>query len=286
MILIADSGSTKTEWCLINEVKDTLFFTTEGYNPYFSSENHIVSSIRSNFPPGFPYAEVKELNFYGSGCHEDKIVMMKQVLGSIFTKAQAINVFSDLLGAARALLGNKPGFAAILGTGTNTCLYDGESIIQNVDSLGYVLGDEGSGTSIGKRILSDYLRDKMPAEVRQQFDETYKLKAGEIIHKIYVEPLANRFCANFTRFLTQLGPEHPYTRRVVSASFNQLFDELISCYPSYETYTFNCVGSVAYHFKDILREVAAQHHMDLGNIQSSLISDLEAYHRSEALSLA
>ncbi len=279
MLLIADSGSTKTDWCLVdNEGKET-YFSTEGYNPYFMSEQYMASSIAAGLPAYAAPALVGRLYFYGAGCQDDKAGEMAHMLRTVFTHAEHVSAEVDLLAAARGLLSNEAGFAAILGTGTNTCLYDGHTITHNIDSLGFMLGDEGSGAAIGKKILSDFLRHKMPPAVRRLFVETYGWSEAAIMHKVYKEPLPNRFCAGFTRFLTSPGIDGGYAHAVLHAAFTEFFTNLVSCYPRYRDYTFNCVGSVGYHFRDIIAEVAAGFHMRTGLIIPDLIGHLVKHHR-------
>ena len=279
MILVADSGSTKTDWCLIKPSEEDIYFTTEGYNPYFAGRQYIIDSIKRGLPETIEAEKIQQVYFYGAGCQEDKVEVMREILQTVFPDCTGVSVDVDLLAAARGLLKNKPGFAAILGTGTNTCLYDGKEIVHNIDSLGYILGDEGSGAAIGKKILGDYLRNKMPDAVSLAFKRTYKLSAAEIINKIYGEPLANRFCASFTVFLTQPEIDQSYSRKLVRSSFREFFQQLVSCYPEYTEYTFNSVGSVAYYFKDILLEVLQEFNMKPGIIIRSLIQELANYHK-------
>lgn len=278
MILIADSGSTKTDWCLIDPFGNKNYFTTEGYNPHFASEEYIARSITYNLLPQINHQEVNEIHFYGAGCEDDKMMVMEEILRSVFINCELIKTEVDLLAAARGLLGNEPGFAAILGTGTNTCIYDGKKIINNIDSLGFILGDEGSGAAIGKKILSDYLRNKMPSLVKKAFDDIYGLSSATIIQQIYGEPMANRFCAGFTKFLNHPEVDGDYAYQLVKASFTEFFQQLVSCYPAYNSYTFNCIGSVSYHFKAILKEVLNDFQMEPGRILPSLITELVGYH--------
>src|SRR3569623_784538 len=156
MILVADSGSTKTTWCLLNNAGENYFFNTEGYNPYFVTKEYIVHSLTANLPSTINTGLIREIWFYGAGCFEDKTSIVSNALTKIFVNAD-LHVGLDLLGSARSVLGNQPGFVAILGTGTNSCVYDGNKITGNIDSLGYLLGDEGSGFYIGRKILSDYI---------------------------------------------------------------------------------------------------------------------------------
>lgn len=278
MILIADGGSTKTNWCLITEEEKKTLFNTEGYNPYFSSTDYIIDSLNKNLPSDLKRSEIKEVNYYGAGVHnEEKSKIVADAMKVIFPNAK-INIGHDLLAAARALLGDERGFAAILGTGTNTCIYDGEDIEFNIDSLAYILGDEGSGCYIGKKLLSDYIRGYMPDNVREVFWETFKLTPEDILNKVYTEPLPNRFCASFSKFVYDITTNIEYSRNLVKSSFNDFFKNLVSHYPNYKSYKLNCIGSVAYNFRNILEEVANEYDMELGKIIRSPIDDLVSYH--------
>ncbi|WP_028296727.1 N-acetylglucosamine kinase [Olivibacter sitiensis] len=278
MILIADSGSTKTDWCFIEGNNIAEYFKTEGYNPYYATQAYIIESIRKNMPEAIDVSSINEVHFYGAGCHADKIELMEETLYNVFHNCERIRAAGDLLAAARGLLGHREGFAAILGTGTNTGIYDGKEIVEHVDSLGFILGDEGSGAAIGKQILSDYMRNRMPETTKQLFYDTYQLTPGEILNKVYTEPLANRFCASFTRFLALPDVDKSYARELVKGSFHSFFRNLVSSYPNYSQYTFNCVGSIGYHFGDLLMEVMAIYNMEAGKIIPSLIEELANYH--------
>ena len=278
MIIIADGGSTKTNWCLLNEEGQKVYFNTEGYNPYFSSTEYITDSLRKSVPQDIAVGNVDEVYYYGAGVHnEEKAGIVKTALQSHFPNA-TIFVGHDLLAAARALLGNNAGFAAILGTGTNTCIYDGKDVALNIDSLAYILGDEGSGCYIGKKLLSDYLRGYMPAEVREVFHETYKLSADEIMDNIYSKPLPNRFLASFSKFVYDNPVNIEYSRNIVKSSFKDFFENLVIHYPNYQSYSFNCIGSVAYNFRNVLEELANHYGMKVGRIMRSPIDDLVKYH--------
>ncbi len=278
MILIADGGSTKTNWCLLNQDGEKTLFNTEGYNPYFSDTKYIINSMKKSLPTDLPTEKIKEVNYYGAGVHnEEKAQIIVDAMKVIFPNAE-VNVGHDLLAAARALLKNDAGFAAILGTGTNTCIYDGNDIVEHIDSLAYMLGDEGSGCHIGKKLLSDYLRGYMPEDVREVFWNTFKLTESEILDNIYTKPLPNRFCASFSKFVGEIEVNKEYTTNLVRTSFNEFFKNLVSHYPNYQSYTFNCIGSVAHGFKDILEEVANKYGMQMGKIVKSPIDDLVDFH--------
>lgn len=279
MKLIADGGSTKTNWCLVNKEGKKVYFNTEGYNPYFVSTEYIIKSLNDNLPADLEKDKLTEVNYYGAGCSTDeKRDIVKQAMSTVFSNAK-VNIGHDLLAAARALLGRTAGFAAILGTGTNTCLYDGNDVIQNIDSGAYILGDEGSGCYIGKKLLIDYLRGYMPEVVRKNFWETYHLTPDDVNDRVYSQPLANRFCAGFSKFVYDNTNVHlEYSHNLVKTSFEDFFRNLVTHYPNYKDYTFNCIGSVAYNFRNILEEVVHEHGMQMGNIIRSPIDNLVKFH--------
>ncbi len=278
MIIIADGGSTKTNWCLLNKTGQKIYFNTEGYNPYFVSTEYIRDSLKKDLPSDLELDEITEVNYYGAGCStDDKVKIVSDAMKSVFTNAD-VCVGHDLLAAARALLGLNTGFAAILGTGTNTGLYNGKDIVHNIDSAAYILGDEGSGCYIGKKLLTDYLRGYMPEVVRQRFWETYKLTADEVTDHVYTKPLANRFCASFSKFVYDNNVHAEYSRDIVKTSFVAFFENLVSHYPNYKDYTFNCIGSVGYNFRNVLEETAVEYGMKVGKIIRSPIDDLVQYH--------
>ncbi|WP_207428624.1 N-acetylglucosamine kinase [Pedobacter sp. SYSU D00535] len=278
MIIIADGGSTKTNWCLLNEDNKKVYFNTEGYNPYFVDQEYVINSLKKNLPQDLDLSKIEEVNFYGAGVHnEEKAAELAGAFSAVFTSSQVF-VGHDLLAAARALLGKNEGFAAILGTGTNTCIYNGEEIIEHIDSGAYILGDEGSGCHIGKKLLVDYLRGYMPEEVRKEFWETFKLTPDDVQENVYSKPLANRFCASFAKFVYDCTANRSYTRQLVKTSFSEFFKNLVSHYPNYQKYSLNVIGSVGYSFRDILEEVAGEYGMKIGRLVRSPIDDLVQFH--------
>ncbi|WP_158828331.1 N-acetylglucosamine kinase [Mucilaginibacter lacusdianchii] len=278
MKLIADGGSTKTNWCLVTDEGKKVYFNTEGYNPYFVTPDYIVQSLTTNLPADLKTDNITEVNYYGAGCSTDeKRQQVADGMSRVFTKAK-VNIGHDLLAAARALLGRTEGFAAILGTGTNTCLYDGKDVVHNIDSGAYILGDEGSGCYIGKKLLVDYLRGYMPEAVRKNFWDTYHLTPDDVNQKVYSEPLANRFCASFSKFVYDNNVHLEYTRNLVKTSFEDFFRNLVTHYPNYQNYTFNCIGSVGYNFRNVLEEVVTENGMKMGTIIRSPIDNLVKFH--------
>ncbi|SKB56022.1 hypothetical protein SAMN05660841_01234 [Sphingobacterium nematocida] len=283
MIIIADGGSTKTNWCLLDDNQKKIYFNTEGYNPYFVGSDYIVNSLKKGLPQDLPLDKIKEVNYYGAGVHnEEKAKIVEEAFRVLFPNAR-IEIGHDLLAAARALLGKEAGFAAILGTGTNSCIYDGNEITHNINSAAYILGDEGSGSYIGKKLLTDFVRDLMPSDVSKVFFETYKLTPDEIMDNVYTKPLANRFCASFSKFVYDNNVNIEYTRKIVDDSFEAFFSNLVSKYPDYQNYTFNCIGSVGYNFRNVLEEKATQYGMKVGKILRSPIDDLVKFHIERSL---
>ena len=284
MIIIADGGSTKTNWCLVTEEGKKVYFNTEGYNPYFSSTEYIINSLRETLPTDLDKDDITEVNYYGAGCSTPEVrKIVEDAMQAVFTKSK-IYIGHDLLAAARALLGNTSGFAAILGTGTNTCIYDGRDVVQNIDSGAYILGDEGSGCYIGKKLLVDYLRGYMPEAVRKLFWETFHLTPDDVNEQVYTQPRANRFCASFSKFVYDSPVNIEYSRNIVRTSFEDFFRNLVTHYPDYQKYTFNCIGSVGYNFRNVLEEVILENGMVVGNIIRSPIDNLVKYHLEHSLS--
>lgn len=223
-------------------------------------------------------AEVHRVFFYGAGCQGSQVFNMEQALHQVFTRVATIQVSVDLLAAAKALLGDDPGFAAILGTGTNTCLYDGSAITHHIDSLGFLLGDEGSGAAIGKRILADFLRNQMDSVIREAFERKYALHGDTILEQVYASSYPNRYCASFTRFLDEPEAAGSYRKRIVGEAFQAFFEKLVCLYPVYGSLTFNCVGSIGYHFSDLLKMEAENRGMKVGLILPTVIEKLTLYH--------
>jgi len=277
MVIIADGGSTKTNWCLIDDAGTRIYFNTEGYNPDFVGTDAILASLRQSLPDTLVQEQITEVHYYGAGISSaKKAEIVAAAMRQVFTQAKVF-VDHDLLAAARALLGLNTGFAAILGTGTNSCIYNGKDVKLSVDSLGYFLGDEGSGSFIGKRLLRDYLRDLLPDGLQDAFRETYGLNRDEILDRLYNQALPNRFLASFAKFAYDHN-NVSYCREIVLNGFETFFQNLVLHYPNYQDYSFNCVGSVGYNFRDALAQVAKSHGMEVGKIIRSPIDDLVDYH--------
>lgn len=277
MILVADSGSTKTSWCLIAKNEGNIHFSTEGFNPYYVDSEYISNSLLANVPADIDKSKVLEIYYYGAGCNAAKASVVEEALKNVFPNVQTIFVASDLLAAARSVLGNEKGFVAILGTGTNSCIYADGEIAHQVDSLGFILGDEGSGAYIGKQLLVAYNRGFLPKELSDLFFERFNISPEEVINNIYTKILPNRFSAGFSKFVGE-NILHPFMDNMVRNCFRDFFRNIVSYYPNFTDYTFNCVGSIAYYYHTQLKDVAAEFNMDMGNITKNPLEGLLKYH--------
>lgn len=283
MILIADSGSTKTDWRLIDDNKKIHQFATQGINPYFTSSDEISLIIQNELLSQIQFPLVGtplSVFFYGAGCGSDsKKEIVRIALLKNFHRA-FVEVYSDMLGAARSLCGANPGIAAILGTGANTCYYDGNNIIESTPSLGYVLGDEGSGAHIGKTFVQAFLNKEMPEALSNRFYERFNLGKVEMLDAIYKQPNPNRFLASFSKFIYQNLKEQ-FVVDLVANCFGQFFDKHICKYSKHKEVKLSCVGSVAFYYSNILRAVAANKGVNIETIIETPIAGLTLYHLGE-----
>jgi len=275
MILIADSGSTKTDWCLSDRRKQLNRITTKGLNPYFITEDEIDREIRLSLLPKLQALPLNALYFYGAGCTPEKIPMMQKVLNKCL-QARTLTVNSDMLGAARGLCGRNPGIICILGTGSNSCYYDGDTIVSNVSPLGFILGDEGSGAVLGKLLVGDLLKNLLPAGLKEKFLKEYDLTPGMIIERVYRQPFPNRFLASLSPFLLQ-NIDEPALRSIVMNAFRSFITRNLMQY-NYQRYPLYFIGSIAYHYREILEEVVLENGMQLGSIVQNPMDGLVKYH--------
>jgi glucosamine kinase len=280
MILIADSGSTKTTWTLLEDrmVKASVY--TTGLNPYFTTSETAEAILLADLVPNLPADFVRELFFYGAGCStENNNNMLREAMQLFFRKADIL-VYHDILGAARALLGNEEGIACILGTGCNACYYDGNEVFSNVPSLGYLFGDEGAGSNLGKNLIEKYLKGKLPEDIRREFEETYRLALEDILNALYNRPFPNRFLASFSEFIAP-RQTHPFFHEMVKNSFNAFFREQVFKYPGHEKLTVGFVGSIAWHYREILHETALENNLKVGTILKSPMEGLIRFHLND-----
>ncbi len=281
MKLVVDSGSTKTDWGFFSTLYDVKTVKTQGINPCHQSEDEIRTIISSELLPNtqnIDLAAVTEVYYYGAGCATQSICAQMAGILSEFFKSAAITVDSDMLGAARALCGRTEGVACVLGTGSNSCLYNGKEIVDQVPSLGYILGDEGSSAALGRRLIGDCLKRQLPEAVSREFLERYSLTKESIIESVYRKPLPNRFIAGFAPFVYDKRAV-PEVHKLIIQCFQEFFTRnVISYHKPWMPVHF--VGSLADNFADELRETADSLGMTIGKIEISPMSGLVDYHSS------
>ena len=279
MILIADSGSTKTDWRGIDASGSIHQAKTSGLNPYHQDAAEIEQVLRQELLPQIDSA-VEQVYFYGAGCANEAVERsVAQMLQAVFSEA-TLEVRSDLWAAARALCGHEPGIACILGTGANSCLYDGTEVTDNVPPLGYILGDEGSGAYLGKELLNRYLKRDMPEPLSSQFAKRYAVTTDAVLERVYQQPQANTYLASFAKFAFH-HLKHPYIMRLVYDGFQAFFDKNVSCYENFQQYKVHFTGSIAFYYSNILRQVANDRGITVQNILESPIAGLTLYHRAD-----
>ncbi len=278
MKLIAESGGTKTQWCAVSPDKETDIIPTIGLNPNFVSEDDFRRVITSEVLPGLSYPEISNVFFYGAGCAgramEEKV---KNAIRSALPEPE-IFVFSDLTGAARGLLGSRKGFICMIGTGSNSGYYDGSTITANVPPLGFILGDEGSGAWLGKRLLADFLRGIMPPDLSEEFRTRYGAEKDDIVSHVYRGVFPSRFIGKFVRFLNDFINE-PYCRNLVRNSFQEFVNRNLRLYNLPEGTDIAVTGSVAWHFRPILEDVLEENGFRITTIAQGPIEGLIRYHR-------
>ena len=282
--LVADGGSTKTDWCLMVPGQPHRQYRTRGINPVLLEQPAIEGILRDELLPQLcpslpsPNGTGMRIAYYGAGCLPAVCGKMEQALAATFHGAK-VEVHSDLLGAARALCGTEEGIACILGTGSNSCRYNGREIVQHVPSLGYILGDEGSGTALGKRLVGDWLKGLLDEELARALVANYNLDEAAIIRKVYREPESNRFLASFTPFL-QTHRTHPDTHRILTDCFKAFFGRNVMAYhPAGLPVHF--VGSIAHIFREELEEAASAYGLRIGNVLREPITRIAGYHLLE-----
>ena len=280
MILIADSGSTKTEWCLSTQGRIKQRILTAGMNPFFQTEEDIVAEIKKNLYPQIQDETIDTIYFYGAGCaFPDKNDLVEKAIQTNFPDA-SIFIHSDLLGAARSLCQHSKGIACILGTGSNSCLYDGENILDHVSPLGFILGDEASGAVLGRQFVGDCLKRQIPKSLQNAFLDYYKLTPAMIMEQVYKQPFPNRFLAQFTRFMAEHLDE-PCIKVLIYDQMRIFMQRNVMNYKEHEDILIHCTGSIAWHFKDILKGAAQSLDLHLGTITQAPMEGLLAYHKNE-----
>lgn len=274
--LIADSGATKCEWCLVNKDETETFFTA-GISPYFLNSAEIIGLLQKELLHHLKNYEPDEVYFYGTGLGNQRNVEIINGALKVLFPAAKVEAETDLLAAARALCGFKEGIACILGTGSNSCCYNGQRIIQNAPSLGYILGDEGSGANLGKKVLQHYLCNIFDEELKAGFNAIFSTNQMEILENLYRKPFPNRYLASFAIFPAQ-NRGHYMIENILEDSFNDFVKTQLYTYNERLTLPVHFTGSIAFAYKDVLQEVCNQHELQAGKILKSPMQGLIDYH--------
>ena len=278
MNLIADSGSTKTAWCLSCGNQIIKQFETAGINPFFQTEEEITAQLKETLLPQIVCNDVENVYFYGAGCADP---VKNNALGEVLKLvigAKTAFVASDMLGAARGLLGKERGIACILGTGANSGVYDGEALVKGVYAGGYILGDEGSGGVLGKLLISDWVKKQMPQDIYDALTEEYGLTYLGIVDRVYKQPFPNRWLAQFTKFMSARR-ENEYIHNLLVGAFKAFFERNIKQYEEWKELEVGFIGSIAFYFNAELREAAEMCGIKLGKVMQNPIDGLVEYHK-------
>jgi N-acetylglucosamine kinase-like BadF-type ATPase len=277
VMLIADSGATKCEWCLLENGK-TKRIHTQGISPYFLGAEQIFDLLSKSLLPKLKNAAITHLYFYGTGLkNTENVTIIKKVLKKAFPGIK-IEVQTDMLAAARALCGDQKGIACILGTGSNACYYSGKKIMKNSPGIGYILGDEGSGAYLGKKVIQYYLYQTFDEELRARFDKRFLTSPQEILEKVYKQPLANRYLASFAIFLAE-NRGHYMIENIIEDGLNDFFFTHLYKFRESWTLPIHFIGSIAFGFRDVLKELCATYELEIGKVLKAPMAGLIEYHR-------
>ncbi|PMD96060.1 N-acetylglucosamine kinase [Siphonobacter sp. BAB-5405] len=281
MQLIADSGSTKTDWRMLAADGSVSQARTVGFNPFYQTSEEIAKELSLSLKPKVT-EPVTEIFFYGAGVSgPEKAAIIQAGLSAVFPEATHIEAHSDMLGAARALCGREAGIACILGTGSNTCQVANGDIQYKVDTLGFWLGDEGSGGYLGKTLVQAYLHRELPEDLKLKFEKRYPtINRDTVLENAYQKPFPNRYFAGFSKFLFD-NRTHPFAYQLAADAFRLFFDKYILKYPDYANYRVHLTGSVAFYYSDIIRRVAREKGVTIGVIMETPIAGLTLYHQPE-----
>ena len=278
MKLIAESGGTKTQWCGISGTVETDILTTIGLNPNFVTGEIIQGVLKSEILPEFNTPEIKEVWFYGAGCSGHAMEKKVREAISSVLPASRVYVLTDLTAAARSLLGTSGGFICMLGTGSNSGYYDGKTIVANVPPLGFILGDEGSGASLGKKVIADFIRGIMPPLLAEEFKTRYGSEKDDVVSNVYRGFFPSKYIGGFVQFLKD-NIEHGYCRTLVKESFEEFVHRNLRLYNVTGKTEIAATGSVAWHFREILEEVLNENDFILSKITREPITGLIRYHK-------
>lgn len=274
--LIADSGSTKTEWCLL-QGKTRKSIYTQGLSPYFLSAEQIEYVMENELCPKLKKTEPDEIFFYGTGCsNAANVKLVKKAIEKVFPHAE-VKVDHDLMGAARGLCGTGKGIACILGTGSNSCYFNGKKIVKNSPGLGFILGDEGSGAYLGKKVIQYFLYNTFDEDLMDRFRAKYNTNSDEILTAVYKKPLPNRYLAAYAMFLSE-NRGHYMIENIIEDGFNDFFFNHLYKYRETWTLPIHFTGSIAYAFKDVLRDLCESFELKLGKVLKKPMDGLVKYH--------
>lgn len=276
MILIADSGSTKTHWTVLKQGGILQEVYTKGMNPFFQTPEEMGAEIRRALIPHLTSGTFSEIHFFGAGCIPEKVPAVRKVLTDHLAVNGTVEVDTDMLAAAKASCGHSPGIVCIMGTGSNSCFYDGEKIVANVSPLGFILGDEGSGAVLGKLLIGSLLKNQMGEELRDRFLQQFRLTPAEIIENVYRKPFPNRFLAALSPFLVE-NIRHPKIYQLVFNSFKDFLIRNVMQY-DYHKHKVHFIGSIAFYYKEVLQAVAEEAGMHTGQIIQSPMEGLRTYY--------
>lgn len=278
MILIADGGSTKTDWRLIKDGTEFLKIQSSGFNPYLVNSDKIEAILWKELQPYIDNEQITSVYYYGAGCSTPvKNQIVEDAFAKIFPKARFF-ISHDLLAAAHALCGDGEGIAAILGTGSNSCFYDGKNITHSLFSLGYFFGDEGSGAYLGKQLLSAYLHFILPEDLNEKMKTEFPISLENILDSVYTKASPSRFLASFSTFISE-NRSHPFIFKLITDAFREFYKYQVCCYQRHQEVKVHFVGSVAYFYQDILTEVGREFGITTGKFIKAPIDGLVEYHR-------
>ena len=276
VILLADSGATKAEWCLVSGSKKRTIFT-QGISPYFLNTGQITTLLQDELVKKLKDIHIDHIYYYGTGCaNPENAKSVKKALQKVFPGAR-VEVQTDLMAAARSVCGKEKGIACILGTGSNSCFYNGKKISGNSPGLGYVLGDEGSGAYLGKKVIQYYLYNTFDEDLRARFDAKFVTTPVEILDNVYKKPMPNRYLATYTMFLAE-NRGHYMIENIIEDGLNDFFFQHLCKYPEIWKCPVHFVGSVAFGFKDVIKDLCSSYEFDLGTILKNPMQGLVKYH--------
>ncbi len=280
MIAIVDGGSTKCDWVILDHQADFFSRTlTTGFNPNIINVENIPSELEGNTELAGLKFKIKHVFFYGSGCGiEENRQKVSKAFSQFFANAN-IHVHEDLTAAAYSAYRGKPAIVCILGTGSNSCYFDGKDIRLELPSLGFLIGDDGSGCALGKTLVKDYFMKKLPPDLHAEFHQEYHLEIDELIKNMYHNPRANAYLADFSRFIAE-RKHHPYLQHMVYEELKNYFYYQVIAYPESRSAEINFIGSIAFFYEEVLRAAAAEFHLNVGMIVQKPIDNLVDYHKT------